>query len=72
MLIAGRYAITNSPFLQGWQQEYMKAYGSMPSMDKVQKFLLEVVNNPMIAPQDKQVEMNLLNQMQVGMRQAGQ
>ena len=72
MLIAGRYAMTNSPFLQGWQQEYMKAHGSMPSMDKVQKFLLEVINNPMIAPQNKQAEMNLLNQMQIGMRQANQ
>lgn len=72
MLIAGRYAMTNSPFLQGWQQEYMKANGTMPSMDKVQKFLLEVVNNPMIAPEHKQAEINMLNQMQLGMNKAGQ
>ena len=49
----------------------MKAYGAMPSMDKVQKFLLEVVNNPMIAPQNKQAEMNMLNQMQLGMNKTG-
>ncbi len=35
MLLAGRYAMANSPFLQGWQQEYMKAHGSMPPQNKV-------------------------------------
>jgi len=63
MLLAGRYAMTNSPFLQGWQQEYMKAQGSMPSMDKTKEFLMSVIRNKSIPMQNKQAEINLLNQM---------
>jgi len=62
MLLAGRYAITNSPFLQGWQQEYMKAHGSMPSLDKTKDFLISVIRNESIPIQNKQAEINLLNQ----------
>jgi len=64
MLIAGRYSISNSPFLQGWQQEYMKAHGSMPSQDKVISFLESVVNNESIPVIKKQADIRLLNQMQ--------
>ena len=64
MLFAGRYMIGNSPFLQGWQQEYMKAHGSMPPTNKVLDFLTEVIDNQSIPIQNKQVEMRLLEQMQ--------
>jgi len=64
MLIAGRYSISNSPFLQGWQQEYMKAHGSMPSQDKVISFLESIVNNESIPVIKKQADIRLLNQMQ--------
>ena len=64
MLFAGRYMIGNSPFLQGWQQEYMKAHGSMPPTNKVLDFLTEVIDNQSIPTQNKQVEMRLLDQMQ--------
>ena len=64
MLFAGRYMIGNSPFLQGWQQEYMKAQGSMPPTNKVLDFLTEVIDNQAIPTQNKQVEMRLLDQMQ--------
>ena len=56
--------IGNSPFLQGWQQEYMKAHGSMPPTNKVLDFLTEVIDNQAIPTQNKQVEMRLLDQMQ--------
>ena len=56
--------IGNSPFLQGWQQEYMKAHGSMPPTNKVLDFLTEVIDNQSIPTQNKQVEMRLLDQMQ--------
>ena len=48
MLFAGRHMIGNSPFLQGWQQEYMKAHGSMPPTNKVLDFLTEVIDNQAI------------------------
>jgi len=64
MLIAGRFAIGNSPFLQGWQQEYMKSHGSMPPQDKVMDFLTSVVRNESIPMQNKQAELRLLDQMQ--------
>jgi hypothetical protein len=64
MLIAGRFAVGNSPFLRGWQQEYMKAHGSMPSQDKVMNFLTSVVQNESIPMQNKQAELRLLDQMQ--------
>jgi hypothetical protein len=64
MLIAGRYAINNSPFLEGWKQEYMKAQGSMPPPEKVMEFLTSVVQNESIPIQNKQAEFRLLNQMQ--------
>ena len=64
MLFAGRHMIGNSPFLQGWQQEYMKAHGSMPPTNKVLDFLTEVIGNQSIPIQNKQVEMRLLDQMQ--------
>jgi len=53
MLIAGRHAIGNSPFLQGWQQEYMKAHGSMPPQEKVIDFLVSVARNESIPIQNK-------------------
>ena len=53
MLIAGRFAVGNSPFLRGWQQEYMKAHGSMPPQDKVMDFLTSVVRNESIPMQNK-------------------
>lgn len=64
MLIAGRYALGNSPFLQGWQQEYAKAYGTMPPPDKVIDFLTSVVNNQSIPLANKQADIRLLDQMQ--------
>ena len=64
MLFAGRHMIGNSLFLQGWQQEYMKAHGSMPPTNKVLDFLTEVIDNQSIPTQNKQVEMRLLDQMQ--------
>jgi hypothetical protein len=64
MLIAGRYAINNSPFLEGWKQEYMKAQGSMPPPEKVMEFLTSVVQNESIPIQNKQAELRLLDQMQ--------
>ena len=64
MLIAGRYSIGNSPFLQGWQQEYMKAHGSMPTQDKVINFLESVIRNESIPIQNKQAELRMLDQMQ--------
>jgi hypothetical protein len=64
MLFAGRYAISNSPFLQGWQQEYMKAHGSMPPDNKVVDFLQSVARNESIPMQNKQAELRLLDQMQ--------
>lgn len=75
MLIAGRYAIGNSPFLEGWKQEYMKAQGSMPPAEKVMDFLVSVVRNESIPMQNKQAEVRLLDQMQrfgsEGMSMAG-
>lgn len=64
MLIAGRHAIGNSPFLQGWQQEYIKAHGSMPPQEKVIDFLVSVARNESIPMQNKQAELRLLDQMQ--------
>ena len=64
MLIAGRYAVGNSPFLQGWQEEYMKAQGSIPPPEKVMDFLTSVVRNESIPMQNKQAELRLLDQMQ--------
>jgi transposase-like protein len=64
MLIAGRFAVGNSPFLRGWQQEYMKAHGSMPPQDKVMDFLTSVVQNESIPMQNKQAELRMLDQMQ--------
>ena len=64
MLLAGRYAMANSPFLQGWQQEYMKAHGSIPPQNKVMDFLTSVVQNESIPLQNKQAELRLLDQMQ--------
>ena len=64
MLIAGRFAVGNSPFLKGWQQEYMKAHGSMPTQDKVINFLESVIRNESIPIQNKQAELRMLDQMQ--------
>ena len=64
MLIAGRHAIGNSPLLKGWQQEYMKAYGSMPPQEKVMDFLVSIARNESIPMQNKQAELRLLDQMQ--------
>ena len=64
MFIAGRPVVGNSPFLQGWQQEYMKAHGSIPPKEKVFEFLLSVVNNNGIPMQNKQAEIRMLDQMQ--------
>ena len=64
MFIAGRPVVGGSPFLQGWQQEYMKAHGSMPSKEKVFEFLLSVANNNSIPMQNKQSELRMLDQMQ--------
>jgi hypothetical protein len=64
MLIAGRYAVGNSPFLSGWQQEYMKAHGSMPPQNKVMDFLTSIARNESIPVQNKQAELRMLDQMQ--------
>jgi hypothetical protein len=64
MLIAGRYSVGGSPFLEGWKQEYMKAQGSMPPPNKVMDFLVSVVRNESIPMQDKQAEIRMLDQMQ--------
>jgi hypothetical protein len=64
MLIAGRYAVGGSPFLEGWKQEYMKAQGSMPPPEKVMDFLVSVIRNESIPMQNKQAEIRMLDQMQ--------